>query len=176
MTRLDISAATFLFLTLCCSMALCQSLQESIADSHIRANVPDEKHFDKFLRRDLERYFKDRKKKAVTVQYELLRKGPTQTGIAYPKFYAWVTILDHEALVEEGAVRVAAVNKKQFDITDYISRADVERSPGTLDRIFPRPVADKIRERVGLRQTAGQQALAADGAIAYFSSNLFSIA
>jgi hypothetical protein len=151
MTRLEISVATLLLMLLCCSTLMCQSLGESIADSHIRANVPDEKHFDKFLKRDLERYFKDMERKPVTVQYELLRNGPTQTGIAYPKFYAWVTIRHHEGLVDEGAVRLAAVEKKRFDITDYISRADTERSPGTLDRIFPRPVADKIRERINLR-------------------------
>src|SRR6266550_7076938 len=67
---------------------------ESIAESHIRANVPDERDFDKFLKRDLEQYFKDTLQKTVTVEFELLRKEPTQTGIAYPKFYAWVTIRD----------------------------------------------------------------------------------
>src|SRR5688572_13387656 len=88
----------------------CATQGESIAESHIRGNVPDEKDFDKFLKRDLEKYFKDVKQKTVTVDYELLRKGPTQSGIAFPKFYAWVTVRDGAVVIEQGAIRVAAVD------------------------------------------------------------------
>ena len=129
MTRVRISVAALLLLTVGCSIVACQSPQdETIAESHIRANVPDDKDFDKFLKRDLETYFKGLKGKSVTVQFDLLRKGPTQSGVAYPKFYAWVTIRDHDGVLEEGAVRVAAVEKKQFDVTDYINKADAARS------------------------------------------------
>ena len=128
--------------------ALGQPQGESIAESHIRANVPDEKNFDKFLKRDLEQYFKETLQKTVTVEVELLRKGPTQTGIAYPKFYAWVTIRDGGKLIDQGAVRVAAVEKKHFDVTDFVSEADIKDAPLILDRIFPKLVADKIRERL----------------------------
>lgn len=69
------------------SAVLCQeSVIDSIADSHIQANVPSEKDFDNFLKRDLAAYFKDDLKKDVTVEYELLRNAPTQSGIAFPKF------------------------------------------------------------------------------------------
>src|SRR5438094_2630353 len=129
-------------------VALARPQGESIAESHIRANVPDEKDFDKFLKRDLEQYFKDTLQKTVTVEFELLRKGPTQTGIAYPKFYAWVTIRDGGKLIDQGAVRVAAVEKKHFDVTDFVSEADIKDAPLILDRIFPKLVADKIRERL----------------------------
>jgi hypothetical protein len=129
-------------------VALGRPQGESIVDSHIRANVPDEKDFDKFLKRDLEQYFKDTIQKTVTVEFELLRKGPTQTGIAYPKFYAWVTIRDGGKVIEQGAVRMAAVEKKYFDVTDFVSEADIREAPLVLDRIFPKPVADKIRERL----------------------------
>jgi len=128
--------------------ALGQPQGESIAESHIHANVPDEKDFDKFLKRDLEQYFKDTLQKTVTVEFELLRKGPTQTGIAYPKFYAWVTIRDGGKLIDQGAVRVAAVEKKHFEVTDFVSEADIRDAPVILDRIFPKLVADKIRERL----------------------------
>ena len=115
-----------------------QSLQdESIAESHVQANVPDQKNFDRFLKRDLEQYFRDTKKKIVTVEYELLRKGPIQSGIAYPKFYAWATIHYQGTVDDEGAVRLAAVEKKRFDVTHFVTKADIERSPMTLDRIFP---------------------------------------
>ena len=126
----------------------CAPQGESIAESHIRANVPEEKDFDKFLKRDLEKYFKHTKQKPVTVEYELLRKEPTQSGIAYPKFYAWVTVRDGAAVVEQGAVRVAAVEKKSFDVTHFVSEAEIKRAPAALDEIFPLPVANKIRERV----------------------------
>ena len=128
--------------------ACAQPQGESIAESHIRANVPDEKDFAKFLKRDLEQYFKDTVKKTVTVEYELLRNGPTQSGIAYPKFYTWVTVRDGKTVIDQGAVRVAAVEKKHFDVTDFVSEADIKDAPMVLDLIFPKPVADKIRERV----------------------------
>src|SRR5690242_21832060 len=64
----------------------------SLALSHIEAHVPSEREFDAFLTRDLEHYFTTKEKKNVTVTYELLRDMPTQTGIAYPKFYAWVIV------------------------------------------------------------------------------------
>jgi len=122
--------------------------RRSLAESHIRANVPDEKDFDKFLKRDIEKYFKDTKQKSITVEYELLRDGRTQSGIAYPKFYAWVTVRDGATIVDQGAVRVAAVQKKLFKVTHFVSEADIKRAPAALDEIFPLPVADKIRERV----------------------------
>jgi hypothetical protein len=152
MTKLKISIMLFLLLLGGAFPAWGQFYQdESIAQSHIRANVPDKRVFDKFLKRDLQQYFKASKRKTVKIEYELLREGPTQSGIAYPKFYAWVTVRDHRTVVEEGAARVAAVEKKHFDVTDFLSKADIERSPMTLDRVFPGPVADKIRERLGLR-------------------------
>ena len=111
MTKLSI-AISLLLIVGGLVAAIGQPQGESIAESHIRANVPDEKDFDKFLKRDLEQYFKDALQKTVTVEFELLRKGPTQTGIAYPKFYAWVTIRDGVKVIDQGAVRVAAVLAK----------------------------------------------------------------
>jgi hypothetical protein len=143
-----ISIAALLVLVAGFVAAFAQPQGESIAESHIRANVPDEKDFDKFLKRDLEQYFKETLNKTVTVEFELLRKGPTQTGIAYPKFYAWVTIRDSVKVIDQGAVRVAAIEKKHFDVTDFVSEADIKDAPLMLDRIFPKLVADKIRERL----------------------------
>ena len=145
---MKLSIAVSLLLVAGVVVACAQPQGESLAESHIRANVPDEKDFDKFLKRDLEKYFKDTRQKTVTVEYELLRDGPTQSGIAYPKYYAWVTVRDGATVVDEGAVRVAAVQKKFFDVTDFVSQEDIKRAPAALDEIFPLPVADKIRERV----------------------------
>lgn len=102
---------------------------DSIAESHIRANVPDEKDFDTLLKRDLEAYFRDFNGKVVTVQYELLRKGPTQTGIAFPKFYAWVKIYEKDNLLNEGAIRLAAIEKTRFKVTDYVRKGAMKVNP-----------------------------------------------
>src|SRR6185295_11679305 len=119
-----------------------------IADSHVRANVPDEKDFDSFLKRDLESYFQELKKKRVVVEYQLLRNGPTQSGTAFPKFYIWVMIKENGVLLEDGAIKVAAMEKKRFAVYDYLARADIERDGERLYQIFPRPVADKIKEKI----------------------------
>ena len=127
--------------------AACQS--DPIAASHIEANVPSEKDFDIFMKRDLEQYFKEAKKKPVTVDYELLRNGPTQSGTAFPKFYAWVVVKAGGVIIEEGAVRVAAIEKKRFGVYDYLSQPEIEREVEKLYRVFPDEVADKIKKKLG---------------------------
>jgi hypothetical protein len=148
MNRIQLTLASLLILAGACT-ASCQSIGDSIADSHVRANVPDAKDFDTFLMRDLESYFKDLKKKNIGVEYQLLRDGPTQSGTAFPKFYCWVTITENGALVEDGAVRVAAMEKKRFGVYDYLARADIERDMDKVYQTFPRSVADKIKEKIG---------------------------
>lgn len=127
--------------------AACQS--DPIAASHIEANVPSEKDFGIFMKRDLEQYFKEAKKKPVTVDYELLRNGPTQSGTAFPKFYAWVVVKADGVIIEEGAVRVAAIEKKRFGVYDYLSQPEIEREVEKLYRVFPDEVADKIKKKLG---------------------------
>lgn len=127
-----------------------QEVVDSIRKSHIDANVPDEKNFHNFLARDLQSYFKESLKKTVRAEYELLRDAPTQTGIAYPKYYAWVKVFDGDNLVEEGAVRLVAIEKKRFEVTDYLSKADTERSPATVERIFPKALIEIIKMKAGL--------------------------
>jgi hypothetical protein len=151
--RMSRAKVIFAMLLLGCmiSAASCQSsIGDSIADSHVRANVPDEKDFHSLLKRDLESYFRDlKKKKEIVVEYQLLRDGPTQSGTAFPKFYAWVIVKENGTLLEEGVVRVAAIEKKRFGVYDYLSRVDIERDLEKIYQIFPRPVGDKIKERVG---------------------------
>jgi hypothetical protein len=147
MNRIQFILASLLLLVGACAVS-CQSIGDSIADSHVRANVPDEKDFNSFLKRDLESYFKDLKKKNIVVEYQLLRDGPTQSGTAFPKFYCWVTIKENGVLVEDGAVRVAAMEKKRFGVYDYLARADIERDMDKVYQTFPRPVADKIKEKI----------------------------
>jgi hypothetical protein len=137
-------------LTIITANAYGQNVWESIADSHIKANVPDEKDFRNFLIRDLQSYFKDMLKKTVRAEYELLRDAPTQSGVAYPKFYAWVKIFEDSRLIDEGAVRLAAIEKKHFEVTDYLSKRDIEEKPAVLERIFPRALVEFIKKRAGI--------------------------
>lgn len=132
------------------SVACQQDVVDSIRKSHIDGNVPDEKDFHNFLVRDLESYFKESLKKTVRADYELLRDAPTQTGIAYPKYYAWVKIFDGDKLIEEGAVRLAAIDKKRFEVTSYLSKTDIERSPGAIEHIFPKALIETIKKKAGL--------------------------
>jgi hypothetical protein len=121
--------------------------QIDLQSSHINTDVPDEKEFDSILTRDLVKYMSDVRKDQIAVRYELLRKEPTQSGVAYPKFYLWIKVIKSGELVEEGAVRVAAIEKKGFDVTDYLKKEDIRRSPTTVYKVFPRALCDKIFER-----------------------------
>lgn len=121
---------------------------DSIAESHIEANVPNEKDFGAFLKRDLAAYFKETFSKDVLVECELLRNAPTQSGVAFPKFYAWVKVKEKDRLIEEGAVRLAAIEKKRFEITDYLKRAAIEADIDEVYNVFPKQVGDKIKERL----------------------------
>ena len=91
--------------------ATCVACYPPIEQSHIDANVPEDSEFNRLLERDLTTQFVSRlsAKGPVRVQSTLLREGPTQTGIAYPKFYLWVTVHDDGRVLFEGAVRVAAI-------------------------------------------------------------------
>ncbi len=117
-----------------------------VQNSHIQGNVPSQ--FNKVLKRDLLAYFQDLDKQVVTVEYELLRKNPTQVGVASPKYYLWVKTYGQKGLIDEGAVKVAAVEKIRFIVVNYLAIADLKKSPENINRIFPLPVSDKIRARL----------------------------
>jgi len=123
----------------------------SVAESHIDANVPETKDFKPFLIRDLTAHLKPKFGEGIMVDYELLREEPTQTGIAYPKFYLWVTATTPDKTVLDGAARVAAIDKKEFQVTTFISRADIVAHPDALASVFPQLLLDKIRTKAGVK-------------------------
>lgn len=128
--------------------------QQDLSDvsrSHIEANVPLESDFDAILRRDLTDYFRRSAQEPVKVEYELLRKGPTQSGVAYPKFYAWVKVFTQNNSTQQGAVRVAAIEKVRFDVTDFLSKAEIARDPSAARRVFPAALVPHILERAGAK-------------------------
>jgi hypothetical protein len=122
---------------------------ESISQSQIEGNVPDEKDFDRFLQRDLKAYYKEYAGKIPTVNYELLRKVPTQVGVANPKFYIWVRFYENRKLVEEGAMRIAAREKKHFDVVQYFTTEEIKQDPERVKKVFPQAVAEVIIQRAG---------------------------
>lgn len=126
-----------------------QEIIRDVQQSHIDANVPPEADFDRLLRRDLAAHFASGDGPPPDVSYELLRKGPTQSGIAYPKFYAWVSIRRDGHPIREGAVRLAAIDRQRFEITQFVDQSEIRRDPSGLDQIFPPPVAAAIKARVG---------------------------
>ncbi len=123
-----------------------------ITDSHIQANVPDSKDFNAFLQRDLNKYFQTGRSGVVQVDFELLRKGPTQTGIAFPKYYAWVLIREGGKESKQGAVRLAAMNKSQFEVTNIVDADAIRRDPHVIESIFPQALCDSIRKRSGISE------------------------
>lgn len=73
------------------SLALPQAAE--LPRTHVDTNVPETEEFDRILGRDLDSYFRSRTgESSLSIDYELLRLGPTQSGTAYPKFYAWVQV------------------------------------------------------------------------------------
>jgi hypothetical protein len=120
---------------------------QAIAQSHIEANVPDASSFDSLLRRDLAAFFHAIDPSSPSkVDYKLLRNGPTQTGVSYPKFYLWATAKNGSGIVHEGAVRVAAVEKTRFEVTRFISKAEILKAPQELQSVFPAPLVAPILE------------------------------
>ena len=116
----------------------------AISQSHIDGNVPSPDKIDEFLQRDLISYFSNMKGTNVSVEYEQLRSGPTQVGIGYPKYYLWVTIKNGVSTLESGAVYLAAIDKKRFEVFEYIPAAQISADPSILDAKFPAALHDKI--------------------------------
>ncbi len=132
-----------------CSQPTEQEVAPSIAQSHVDANVPPSIDLDRFLRRDLEAYFGSTDDK-VAVQYKLLRDGPTQTGAAYPKFYVWVEVKHGDGSSQQGAVRLAAIERKTFEVTDFVAETDIRTRRVDIYRVFPGPVCEAIKSRLGI--------------------------
>jgi len=123
-------------------------VQPSIQQSHIEGNVPDAKKFYQFLRRDISTYLKEKEPGfSDGLEIELLRDGPTQSGVSYPKYYAWVKFKVGPVLIKQGAVRVAAIDKVRFDVTAFISAAEATRDVQSVKNIFPSLLIADILDR-----------------------------
>ena len=117
----------------------------ALRQGHIDANVPDPKDFDRILNRDITKYVTDRADKDITVKVELLRDGPSQSGVALPKYYIWIAKRSAKGvLMEEAAARIAAVNRDHFDVVQYYDRKRLENETDLVSKVFPDDVYTKI--------------------------------
>jgi len=121
-----------------------------IRESNIRGNVPDPAHFRTFLDRDLRAYFSSKMAEPVSVEYQLLRDEPTQTAFWYPIYFAWVRVRNHKHKLVQGAVKMTAIDKKEFDISDFFSEADIRRDPRVLEKAYPPAACEILRKKVGV--------------------------
>lgn len=121
-----------------------------ISSSHVEGNVPASEEFDRYLTRDLQSYFESNLRRKVVVRHELLRTAPTQSGVAFPKYYLWARVFDGSTQLDEGAVRVAAIDRSRFEVTDFLSQRDIKANPATVKQVFPAPLVEGILARAGI--------------------------
>ena len=141
---------TFILITLFIPAVV---LSQGIQQSHIEANLPETfEEFQMILERDLKSYFSEKFGSAVIVKYDLLRRAATQSGVAYPKFYVWISIHNSEIIIDSGAVRVAAIEKVRIEVTDFVSQKEILKNPKSIESIFPRALCGNIRNRAGVTE------------------------
>lgn len=126
--------------------------QFELQQSHIEGNVPPPESFESFLNRDLLVYFKaSGTPGATTVTYKPLRNGPTQSGVSYPKYYLWVKVFSGSKLSQEGAVRVAAVERTHFEVTNFMSKARIHSAPAEVSNDFPAALVPSVLSLAGVK-------------------------
>jgi hypothetical protein len=130
-----------------CAASCSRSSAQGVQESHIAGNIPDVDQFDTVLKRDLSAYFLSLGMARPKVTYEMLRIGPTQSGVAYPKYYLWASAVSDGGQSLVGALRVAAIERLRFEVTDFVSRDDVLAKPDVLASIFPAALLPSIRTK-----------------------------
>src|SRR6267143_364679 len=118
-----------------------------VSRSHVEANVPPTSEFDADLSRDLRQWFTHRQGSPATVRFEMLRRGATQSGVAYPKYYAWVEVQTASAPHVRGAVRVAAVERDRFEVLQFLSADEIRARPDAVQSVFPAALVPDISRR-----------------------------
>ena len=121
--------------------------QNPLHESHIDGNVPTMPDFDKFMQRDLLAYFQAAVPGTTSVDWVLLRRSPTQSGVAYPKFYAWVKASGNSSTPRQGAMRLAAVDRTHFKVTTFMSAEDVLANPDGVGAVFPAPLVEAVKSK-----------------------------
>lgn len=127
--------------------------QDAIQRSHIEGNFPAPQSFHTLLNRDLLRFFRETHGESVSsVDYRLLRDFPAQSGVALPKYYAWVKVFAGAEILVEGAARIAAIEKIQFDVLHFLTVQEIQGDPGLVKSTFPAPLITEILKSAGVKQ------------------------
>ena len=134
------------------STADMQRMMAELQASHISANVPPDTSFMAFLERDVRAYLVANHIPLKSLQIELLRKGPTQSGVSYPKYYIWICGVDEAGHHINGAMRVAAIDRVRFDITDFTPATSIQSDPTSLASIYPALLIPAIRQHAEAEQ------------------------
>jgi hypothetical protein len=121
-----------------------------IAESHVSGNVPPEAEFMNFLQRDVRAYLIANRRPSRNLEIDLLRKGPTQTGIAYPKYYVWIRAADGPDSVVEGAMQVSAVARVRFLVSNFTLASAIRNDPASLSAVYPAVLIPTIRKRASV--------------------------
>lgn len=129
-----------------------QQIMAQIRDAQIVANVPPAAEFDSLLQRDLTSYFEQADSAGdLQLKYKLLRETPTQSGIAYPKYYLWAEARVEGQLISQGAMRVAAVEKRRFEVHQFLSATSIQQDPRAAAEVFPEALLGNIYELAGAK-------------------------
>lgn len=114
--------------------------------SHISANVPPDASFIMLLQRDVRAFLAANKLPSKSIDIEPLRKGATQSGVSYPKYYVWIRAADGAGHHIAGAMRVAAIERVRFDVTDFTPAAFIQSDPASLALVYPALLLPVIRQ------------------------------
>ena len=110
------------------------------------SDIPRQATFDQELSWAILVYFTTNQSSTVGISYELLRKEPTITGLAYPKYYVWVEVRSDWKLVQAGAARLAAF-RGSLAVTDFLSAEAIRSDTTTVAAIFPMALIHGITRR-----------------------------
>ena len=148
--HLDIMTRAFVITVLLATYVAPVYAEQSIQLSHIEANVPPQSSFATLMKRDLLAFFRNQGFDAAnSITYKLLRDAPTQSGVAYPKYYAWVQVFGDDKILMEGAVRLAAIDRTHFEVTNFLSRAKLKVDPGLARTVFPAALINDVISMAG---------------------------
>lgn len=131
--------------------SMAAGIMRALSASHLGDHVPLPAQFDPIVRRDLRSHFSRQFHGDVTVQYVLLDKSPSQSGVSYPHFYAWVDVYQGRTVQFSGAVRLNAVNRKQFVVNGQQDAASILVNKLETESLFPKSLWSKIRTRAATR-------------------------
>ena len=81
---------------------------------------------------------------AKTVSYTHLAVYTKQ-----PKYSAWVRAVAGSQILKEGAARIAAIQRTQFEITHFIPSQEIKSNPSEVGSTFPAPLVPEVLSLAG---------------------------